>query len=183
MKPISTLTFSPLHPTHPHLGAATALYETAFPEAERRDTALWLDLMTTSRQFHALAIMTGEAFAGLITWWQLTDDFCYVEHFAIAPSLRSAGIGGVALEQFVNERKGYVVLEVEPPTDEMPRRRIGFYSRHGFSLWSLPYRQPPYRSGGDWLDLCLMSTAKEPTQDVANRLVKTLHQSVYGLEC
>lgn len=183
MKPTPTLTFSPLHPAHPHLGAAATLYETAFPEAERRDTALWIDLMATSPHFHALAITTDGAFAGLITWWQLTDDFCYVEHFAIAPALRSAGIGGVALEQFVNERKGDVVLEVELPTDEMPRRRIGFYSRHGLSLWTLPYHQPPYRPGGEWLDLCLMSTATEPAQDVADRLVKTLHQMVYGVEC
>lgn len=182
MKPQPPITFSPLHPSHPHLQAATTLYETAFPKVERRDTALWLGLMTTSPCFHALAIMTDDVFAGLITWWQLTEDFCYVEHFAIAPALRSAGIGGEALEQFLRERKGNVVLEVEPPTGEMPRRRIGFYQRHGFTLWSLPYRQPPYRRGGEWLDLCLMGTTAEPSQDVSDRLVQALHRLVYGVE-
>lgn len=182
MKPLPRLTFSPLHPTHPHLHAATTLYETAFPEVERRDTALWLDMMTTSPCFHALAIMTDDVFAGLITWWQLTEDYSYVEHFAITPSLRSAGIGGVALDKFLSERKGNVVLEVEPPTDEMPRRRIGFYQRHDFTLWALPYRQPPYRRGGEWLELCLMGTTAEPSQDVSDHLVQALHRLVYGVE-
>ena len=37
-----------------------------------------------------------------------------------------------------------VVLEVEMPTDEMSKRRIGFYERLGFELDNQVYHQPPY---------------------------------------
>ena len=164
MKPISTLTFSPLHPTHPHLGAATALYETAFPEAERRDTALWLDLMTTSRQFHALAIMTGEAFAGLITWWQLTDDFCYVEHFAISATLRGKGYGSRVLEKFMADVGKMVLLEIDPISDAVSEARWRFYKRCGFFKNPYPHKHSAYRVGYEPHSLVVLTTKRGITE-------------------
>ncbi len=43
-----------------------ALYESAFPADERRDFAVWLQLLEHEPAFHALAIYQDETFAGLL---------------------------------------------------------------------------------------------------------------------
>ena len=72
-----------------------------------------------------------DRYVGFITGW-LFDGYTYVEHFAIDPAASNGGIGAEAMKQFLVFCGTPVVLEVEMPTDEMSKRRIGFYERLGF---------------------------------------------------
>lgn len=165
------------------LPQATALYESAFPEYERRPTSDWQVMVEKQPGgFKAWAVTDeNEAFCGFITTWAFPA-FTYVEHFAISPEKRGAGIGGAAISILINECAGKpVVLEVEPPDTEMARRRIGFYRRHGLSLIPLPYLQPGYRPGAEWVPLPVMATNATWAEYHFEEIKRTLHREVYGV--
>ena len=69
---------------------------------------------------------------------------------------RNRGYGGRTLE-ILKEMYERMVLEAEPPTDDLRSRRIAFYERNGFSKNDYPYLQPPYRPGETRVPLVLMS--------------------------
>ena len=123
--------------------------------------------------------MSKGVFAGLIYWWDF-GNFAYVEHFAIDSRCRNGGIGGRALDLFVEQftDKG-IVLEVEPETDgDMARRRIGFYRRHGFEvIEGFSYMQPPYSKEKNEIELWLMTYGHCPDAGIMS---DTLKKEVYG---
>lgn len=59
--------------------------------------------------------------------WE-TEDFCYLEHFAVQPSLRGHGTGSTLLRQLLQREKP-LILEIELPEDEITCRRKHFYER------------------------------------------------------
>lgn len=73
------------------------LYLEAFPEEERRPLEKWLKLIDEEPMFRILTVMKNGNFVGFMTYWTFPD-FTYVEHFAIKPSYRGGGLGGVALK-------------------------------------------------------------------------------------
>ena len=119
-----------------YFGDVVGLYEAAFPADERREVAEFSRLADTEKKFHInVFVGDNDEFIGFLTSWEW-DDFRYGEHFAISPEMRCGGIGGNALRWFLASDSRPLVIEVEPPTDEMACRRIGFYERNGLRLWS-----------------------------------------------
>ena len=115
---------------------------------------------------------------GLLTTWHF-EEFIYIEHFAIDPSLRSQGYGSEALKAFIKEQCKPIILEAEPPTDELSIRRIHFYERSGFVLHDYPYMQPAYTEDSHSVELRLMScqlSSSLPLEHISH----TLHREVYG---
>ena len=110
------------------------------------------------------------------------DGYTYVEHFAIDPAARNGGIGAEAMKQFLVFCGTPVVLEVEMPTDEMSKRRIGFYERLGFKLDNQVYHQPPYREGGEWLEMRLMTYGDVDLEHSFELVKNCLHKNVYGVK-
>jgi hypothetical protein len=76
-----------------------------------------------------------------------------------------------------------IVLEAELPLTEMAGRRVQYYLRNGFGMWSDEYRQPPYRAGDDYVPMCLMvygnAQRNNPTREEA---VRTIYKEVYGVD-
>jgi len=154
------------------------LYNLSFPPEERRERADFLRIMRGNAAFMALAAVDDKNFKGFVTFWRFPA-FCYIEHLAVQPAERGAGIGGDLLEM-VKARTGLpVVLEVETPVDELTRRRIGFYQRHGLRLSDVAYRQPPYDAGKPWVPMRLMATAAM-TDEQLRLAAQVLHREVYG---
>ena len=117
---------------------------------------------------------------GLLTTWHF-EEFIYIEHFAIDPNLRSQGYGTEAIKAFIKEQGKPIILEAEPPTDDITRRRIRFYERSGLTLYDFPYIQPAYTPTSNPVELRLMGTLN--TNDTPLPLVsKMLHREVYGIE-
>lgn len=176
----SHIDFIPLYSTSEHIEKACTLYELAFPECERRPTEAWLRLMDDEPAFHAMLIGTESIFAGILTYWEMPG-FVYVEHFAVVPEARGGGIGQHMMQQF---RQAFprVVLEAEPPTDELTHRRIAFYRRCGFEMSERPYFQPPYRWGEQSVPLVLMSTDAVWLEKHHEEVSRVLAERVYGVK-
>lgn len=161
---------------------AAALYESAFPEEERRPTELWLALPQTERDFHILGIYSNERCLGFVTCWDF-GGFAYVEHFAVDGTLRGQGTGSKSLALLADRVGGKpIVLEVELPITDIAQRRIAFYERNGYALLSTAYAQPPYREGGEGLPMKLMCTDEGFGEAHGGEIVTTLHRRVYGVK-
>ena len=166
--------------TDPVLELIEHTYMDSFPEAERRPFVALCELLRYEPKFHVLALYREKKYVGFITYW-LFNGFVYVEHFAVDGCARNGGVGATAMQQFLNSQKLPVVLEVEAPTDEISRRRIAFYERLGFVLDTHTYLQPPYRSGGDWVDLRLMTWGELDLSHAFESVKHTLYTHVYGV--
>lgn len=161
-------------------GFMESLIVEAFPPEEYRDTAELRVLTDSEERFHNNVVYDGDRTVGLITYWDF-GRFIYVEHFAIAPSVRNGGYGRKVLELLKNESEMPVVLEVEMPDNETARRRIGFYERQGFAVLPDDYRQPPYRHGGDCIPMRLMAYGR-PEKGMDFGLIESvIHREVYGV--
>ena len=103
---------------------AFALYESAFPRDERRDMPEQERAMK-NENYHFDLIMNDQELLGVMLYWE-TNDFIFLEHFTTMPEVRGRGYGAAALEILKSKGK-LVLLEIEPPVDEMTCRRYEFY--------------------------------------------------------
>lgn len=133
---------------------ALALYRASFPAHELREPASQERILADG-EYHFTLIHDGDAFAGLVLYWE-TADWIYVEHFCIQPQLRNRGCGQRALALLAGAGKP-VILEIDPPADELSRRRKAFYRRCGFAENPYPHVHPPYHRGNKGHDLVVMS--------------------------
>lgn len=142
------------------------ILEYSFPRCERR-SRVGLEHSLSDPRYHFMAIVEDDELLGVLTYWvfavesdtqdgSLVEEFIYVENIAMAANMRNRGLGKGVLD-FLKSLGKWIVLEVEPPQDEMSARRIGFYSREGFVLNSYEHLQPPYHSDLDPLCLNIMS--------------------------
>lgn len=157
------------------------LYLEAFPEEERRPLEKWLKLIDEEPMFRILTVMKNGNFVGFMTYWTFPD-FTYVEHFAIKPSYRGGGLGGVALKLFLELQDQPVVLEVELPTTLIAQKRICFYEKYHFVRLPEPYQQPPYRSGDSWLPMAIMYYSKGRSIPEIEKIKKLLYEYVYKVK-
>ena len=145
----------PLNPKDEELYArAFSLYEAAFPVQERRDAREHQRVMENPDYRPAVLLEKGQ-FLGIVFYWE-TEGFIFLEHFATLPALRNQGIGARALAQLKAKGKP-ILLEIEPPEDELTNRRYGFYRRNGFVMNPHRHIQPKYHRGDPDLELKILS--------------------------
>lgn len=166
------------HENELRLRNVQSLYESSFPESERRE---WHDLvrrLAYDQRFNMLIIEVDGAFAGFLTWWDL-DKVRYVEHFAVEPSMRGQNVGTEVIRRFLACDIVPVVLEVElPSAGDEARRRIEFYKRNGFEeCREMDYFQPPYAESLPSVPLLLMISDKNNVN--LKQLVKSIYNIVY----
>lgn len=132
------------------------IMEQSFPPDERRPKPEQLALLDDPAHSIYILPQNGDI-AAFITVWRL-DGFAFIEHFAVAPAMRCGGTGSLMLRELIPALGCRVCLEVEPPLNELTRRRIGFYERSGFTLNGYPYMQPPISEGKAPVPLMIMTT-------------------------
>lgn len=166
----SELQLIPLYsPTDKDWNEAFGLYQAAFPEKERRSVADHVRAMEDPRLSTNAIHFNGE-FAGIFFFW-VFDEFCYGEYLAILPQLRGHNIGSKVVE-ILTARDKKVVLEIEPPEDEMSIRRLGFYLRSGFIRNPQHYIHPSFCRPFEPHQLILMSYPSLLTSVEFERLMK-----------
>ena len=105
--------------TNPYYAEAEDLMKDAFPPEERRPLAEQRDYADHNPLFRPHVVLDNGKFAGLLNFWQL-NGFLYAEHLATLPALRGGGLGKRIMEQFIQLAGQLpIVLEVEPPTDDL----------------------------------------------------------------
>ena len=145
-------------PKDPDFELLFQLYQSSFPIYEQR-TREKQEQILSHPAYTCWALEEWDSFGGLMGLWE-GEGFYYVEHFAVRPDLRGQRLGGRALEQLIARGKP-VVLEIDPPEDQVSRRRQGFYERCGFCANPWPHVHPPYRAGYQGHPLVVM-TCPEP---------------------
>lgn len=128
---------------HPLYARAMALYAHSFPWHEQREAESQARILA-HRDYRFNLIFSGEAWVGLLLAWKAAD-FSYVEHFCILPERRGQGYGARALQMLAREG-ARVILEIDPPVDEVSRRRRAFYERCGFQANAFAHVHPAYHA-------------------------------------
>ena len=156
------------------------LYEHSFPDEERRDVAD-LQARIAEGSINLLLLQIDGSSVGFITLHALPSGVSYIEHFAVDEAMRGNGAGSAALRLLMAMRPEPLVLEVEPEgSNPFASRRIAFYRRAGFMLWSdYPYIQPPYSDGLDEVELRLMTHGSAGEADI-HALATEIRSVVYG---
>lgn len=97
------------------------IYEQRLPEMQKK--------IMTEPEYNFLLIFDGDIWIGELLCWE-TEDFIYVEHFCALPEMRGRGYGAQTLS-LLGERKKTVILEIDPPNNEVSVRRKAFMSAPG----------------------------------------------------
>lgn len=162
---------------HMSLTFIRKLYEDSFPLSERRDWEQVIRLIPHSlMKLHLIRdnlVDIGFSITWSIGSWQ------YLEHLAIDRSLRGKQYGTLVMQLIIDSALQRLVLEVEPPADEISRKRIRFYERNGLILAPYAYSQPPYRKGGAPVPMRLMSMPAFGSQEEMSMVADIIQQTVY----
>lgn len=163
-------------PSDPGWDEAWKLYEDSFPRKERRTRADHLRALADPR-YRAEGIWDDGRLAGLFYWWLCDDGLCYAEHLAVQPALRGRNIGSRALAEFCADHPR-IVLEIDPPEDEISIRRLGFYRRLGFVDNPQEYLHPSFSAPFETHRLVLMSRPGPLTDAEVRRLADFVRDPV-----
>ncbi len=158
----------------PRYTEAMELYRISFPFHEQRELDSQSQIMS-HKDYQFLLIYDESQFVGLILCWE-TEQFIYVEHFCILPAMRNRKYGQKALE-LLNHRGKTVILEIDPPVDEVSIRRKSFYERVSFQANSYMHCHPAYHAGYEGHHLVVMSCPEplsEAGYDAFDRFLKTV---------
>lgn len=122
----------------------------------------------------------GAVINAFIAVWEL-EDTLFVEHFAVDPDYRNAGVGSRLLNELVNltGKDKMICLEVELPDTDISKRRIGFYERNGFVLNHYPYIQPPLSDGRSSVPLKIMTYGRPICENEFEKIKTYLYTRVY----
>ena len=81
--------------------------------------------------------------AGFCAYYKF-DNFIYIEHLAVHPEVRGQKIGTKVLHE-LRELQKTLILEIDPPVDNISIKRLHFYENVGFKLNDYPHVHPAYR--------------------------------------
>lgn len=154
---------------HPLYQDALALYRASFPPHEQREAASQQAILGNEAYHFDLLLDAGE-WVGEALYWD-AGDFLYLEHFCIRPELRNRRYGQKALEVLCRRP---LILEIDPPVDEISIRRKGFYERCGLAANPYPHVHPPYHAGNRGHDLVLMTAPRQITSQEFDEFTRFL---------
>lgn len=151
-----------------------------FPFEEYRDFEEFKDVIRHKKEFICNIVMKDEDPIGIFNYWNLPH-FIFIEHFAILPENRDKGTGRQVMQGFLKETQLPIILEVELPETEIQKRRIAFYERLGFRLWTSEYVQPPYRSDFEGIPMQLMCYGNLEETEHFKHIRSLLYRVVYNV--
>lgn len=158
---------------HPMYKKAMELYHKSFPWHEQRENSSQDDILG-NEAYHFDLVYDGVTFVGEVLYWEIAD-FLYIEHFCILPEMRSRGYGEKVLS-ILQEKP--LILEIDPPQDEISIRRKGFYQRCGFTANTFSHVHPPYHKDTEGHALVVMSSPRLLTQDEYDTFRRSLETMV-----
>lgn len=149
----------------------------SFPKNEHRPREEQLALLSDNR-YSLITYGRDDVTEAFVALWDMWD-FYFIEHFAVAQSLRGRGVGSSILKELLSSVDRPVYLEAEPPDEEIAIRRIGFYRRLGFHYCDREYIQPSISDGRDPIPLKLMSYPKPLSDKDFISIRNVIYKEVY----
>ena len=155
-----------------------AIMEQSFPRDEYRSREGQQALFDNDNySCYVFENEAGELIA-FVSVWQI-EGYIFVEHLAVAKACRGSGIGGKLLQELMLRYSLPLCLEVELPENELCRRRIAFYERHGFYYNDYPYVQPAFSATQAPVPLRIMTTAAPLNPSEFSALQKIIYKEIY----
>lgn len=149
--------------SHPLFESVWRTYECSFPEFEKRIKNDQIRVLEDGR-YKVYAITDEGCYVGFITIWDF-DKYCFIEHFAIDPEDRGKSYGKEIIKKIQQLYIGKVIiLEIDPPIDDISKRRLSFYEGLGFIISDTHHLNLPYRKGGEGHRLYVMTYPNPITQ-------------------
>ncbi|SFB30384.1 GNAT family N-acetyltransferase [Clostridium frigidicarnis] len=123
---------------------AWKIYINSFPLFEQRKIEDQIEILKDYR-YHCIVVCEEESIIGILFYWEW-DNYIYIEHLAISSDLRGRNYGSKILKEFCKNNK-CIILEIDPPVDDISIKRLKFYSNLEFRLQEFDHVHPPYRKG------------------------------------
>lgn len=156
------------------------IMEDSFPSSEMRTYDGQKSLL--NNDFYHINVQTDDkdAVMGFLAYWDLSN-CVFIEHLAVDENSRGKGIGGKLVDQIFKESKKAIFFEVEPPVDEISRRRVKFYEKKGAHLNGFYYEQPALRENEKAQHLMIMSYPNPIDGDSFNKYKEEIYKHVYNV--
>lgn len=153
----------------------------AFPESEMRAAERQEALLDSPH--YKIYVHRDEAgeIDCFLAIWELSN-CVFGEHLASKPSTRGKGVGSGLLKTVLIGLDKPFFLEVEPPCDEITKRRVGMYERMGLFLNDFYYEQPPLREGQKAQRLMVMSYQSPVGEAQFIPYKREIYRHVYELQ-
>lgn len=162
-------------PEDPGFEDAWRIYDASFPRCEKRSREHLVQALADPLFRPEIALLRGRV-AAISFCWRMPRAV-YLEHLAVDSELRNCRLGARMLEHLAAEGTP-IVLEIEPPEDELTRRRCGFYRRNGFVGNDFSYTHPSYSRPFEPHRLVLMSCPEPLTCAECGAFEKFVHETV-----
>lgn len=126
---------------------AWRLYVDSFPAHERWSREAFARARQDERFHTEIAVSENGKLLALLYYW-IYGKTLYVEFLAVEPDMRGQNTGSELIGKLIADNPGFkILLEIDPPIDEVSIRRLGFYERHGFVPNGYEHIHPSYISG------------------------------------
>ena len=154
------------------------IYTESFPLNERRTPDQQL-LIFQKPPYQLNTYLIDDHIVGFIASW-CDPEFIFIEHFAISPEFRSKRLGSTVLQQFIDDYKIPVILEIEMPIDELTKRRLKFYELAGFIRNTHQHYMPPYHESDPPLEMEILTFPTTVSEELYQRFAKFQKEVVMG---
>lgn len=153
------------------------LYTDSFPEYERRRISSHARACEDGQFNTCIAVDNGNLLA-LLFYWKY-DEYVYIEHIAVLPALRGRNIGSSLLAEFITQNKDKkIILEIDPPVDDISKRRLAFYERIGFRNDEYSYIHPSYTKNGQKHELHILTYPESITEEEFGKFKQFMEERV-----
>ena len=164
------------------------IMDESFPDKEKRTYSDQLALLEDKRcKVFVERNKENEIITFLLVW--IFNDFCFIEYLATDKRYRNLGLGSRLLNSCIKEFPTPIIIEVEPPENDINKRRIEFYTRLGFHLNNYKHKQPSLQKHTEPCELLIMSypspIVKKEFLQFRNKIFNTIYKikpSSIGLE-
>ena len=158
-----------------------AIYRDAIDPSEQKTEAALRAMLDRETQRFLVAREGAAVIAFAILWLPTSADFWSLEYMAVAPAHRGGGLGAKMFRASVAAaRRPFGVIEVEAPTGDLQRRRLGFYVRLGCRrLGAIDY-QLPLRTYGEPPPMWLLMHGGEDVANLARERVRDWLSCMYA---
>ena len=154
----------------PHFAEFWKIYSSSFPLSERRNPDQQTSIFKNQDYQLDVYLLDNHAI-GFIAHWK-AKEFVFIEHFAIASEVRNKGFGNAILKEFIEGNIVPVILEIEPPMDDLTRRRLKFYEYLGFIRNDHLHYQPPYHTSDQPLHLVILTYPNQIDEELYQQFNK-----------
>ena len=153
------------------------IMENSFPLTEFRPKNEQAKLFE-NKYYNVIGIKDNNVQISIAAIWNF-EDFMFIEHLATLPKYRNKGLGAQLLREITSNTTKIVCLEVEPPVDELTRRRVRFYERNGMFFNEYPYIQPSISQGREPIPLFIMTSNRKISEQEFSIIKNKLYREVY----